>query len=490
MTSDQQPVDPYNPLGLPQYTIRARFNGTPEPTYNGGFSGTISHVSGDIYDIQTSNWVRLFGAYFGDLGEFQQWHNIPVENLDTNSSGQQINRKPVEVLGANCSGVTSLKETFFNCSSLTSIPPMDTSSVTNMRLTFSDCSSLTSIPLMDTSNVTEMWGMFMDCRSLTSVPSFDTHNVTVMNHMFAGCIALTTAPSLSTESVTNFGYMFEECASLTSVPQYDMASAEYTSYMFSWCPNVSSGAIELYTSVSQQASPPANHYAMFRDCGLHTTNGLAELRQISHEWGGRYGDIRCKKYYYSNSRLDLETYTPRVEAGFLCGAIWIPSNNVSYGSGQLYSIWTPAIAGTMRIYPPTKFYVWRGTATQSHDNHVFLGAFAIPKANLYRQNVYGSYYGWRSSSEPQFLFNIADLGNIAPDSGYVNVTLTVDANRTLYINPSYPSLPADWAILICLYIYTNNTYYFGTVSRPDYGYLPYESNNDLFVQVSNLNPST
>ena len=66
---------------------------------------------------------------------------------------------------------------FYNCTSLTSIPQLDTSKVTNMSSMFSNCSSLTSIPQLDTSNVTNMYNMFYYCTSLTSIPLLDCSSI-------------------------------------------------------------------------------------------------------------------------------------------------------------------------------------------------------------------------------------------------------------------------------------------------------------------------
>ena len=67
---------------------------------------------------------------------------------------------------------------FNGCSSLTSIPQMDTSSVPDMSSMFSGCKSLTSIPQMDTSSVTDMGYMFLYCFSLTSIPLLDCSSIT------------------------------------------------------------------------------------------------------------------------------------------------------------------------------------------------------------------------------------------------------------------------------------------------------------------------
>ncbi len=85
----------------------------------------------------------------------------------------------------------SCREMFRDCSSLTTVPEMDTSKVSDMYYMFLGCNSLTTIPEMDTSNVTEMYAMFQLCPSLTTVPEMNTSRVTNMNSMFSGCYSLT-----------------------------------------------------------------------------------------------------------------------------------------------------------------------------------------------------------------------------------------------------------------------------------------------------------
>lgn len=59
------------------------------------------------------------------------------------------------------------------------------------RSMFNSCSSLTTVPAMDTSSVTDMYAMFRDCVSLTSVPDMDTSSVTNVGQMFYSCSSLT-----------------------------------------------------------------------------------------------------------------------------------------------------------------------------------------------------------------------------------------------------------------------------------------------------------
>lgn len=75
-----------------------------------------------------------------------------------------VTELPFEIDSRNA---TNTHVMFYGCSSLTTVPTMDTSQVTNMASMFSDCSSLTSVPDMNTSQVTDMRWMFYDCSSLT-----------------------------------------------------------------------------------------------------------------------------------------------------------------------------------------------------------------------------------------------------------------------------------------------------------------------------------
>ena len=80
---------------------------------------------------------------------------------------------------------------FYGCSSLTTIPQMDTSKVTNMRYMFNNCDNLTTIPQMDTSNVTNMEGMFKSAYGLKYIPDIDMQNCTNAKLMFYNCFHLT-----------------------------------------------------------------------------------------------------------------------------------------------------------------------------------------------------------------------------------------------------------------------------------------------------------
>ena len=135
----------------------------------------------------------------------------------------------------NTSKVQSMANMFYNCTALTTIPLLDTSNVTNMTHMFFGCNSLTTIPALNTSKVQNMYYMFTNCKALTTIPLLDTSNVTNMEDMFSNCSALTTIPHLNTSKVMNMRSMFYNCTALTTVPLLDTTHTTGMSYMFYGC---------------------------------------------------------------------------------------------------------------------------------------------------------------------------------------------------------------------------------------------------------------
>ena len=93
--------------------------------------------------------------------EFRGVKNL-FEDVDS------LTKIPEDVIrGYDLKDITDTSYMFYNCSSLTTIPQLDTSKVTNMSNMFYDCSNLTTIPQLNTSNVADVSGMFHGCTKLT-----------------------------------------------------------------------------------------------------------------------------------------------------------------------------------------------------------------------------------------------------------------------------------------------------------------------------------
>lgn len=131
-------VDMYNPLGLPDRTMRLKFNEGVTPSISGA---TLTRVSSspNIWDMYYNN---------------STW----------NSKLEQ--KGVIEVLGANVSTVTQFKWLFKNNSSLVRVALFDTGSATSLNSMLFGCSSLESIPLFPTQSCSDVDYFAGGCRSV------------------------------------------------------------------------------------------------------------------------------------------------------------------------------------------------------------------------------------------------------------------------------------------------------------------------------------
>lgn len=120
------PVDPFNPLGLPPYTIRILLNNMSETptmgdsqTYVGEGSGR--YTSGKIWDITYTNnkWGGLFVRY---------------------------NRGSWEILGANATGVTSFNAFCQESTNLIACAAFDTRDGLGFNAMFASCTGMEGAP--------------------------------------------------------------------------------------------------------------------------------------------------------------------------------------------------------------------------------------------------------------------------------------------------------------------------------------------------------
>lgn len=116
-----------------------------------------------------------------------------------------------------CSQKTYCGYMFFNCSSITTIPPIDTSKSAHFGSMFMGCSSMVSIPQLDTSKGTYFGSMFNGCTSLISVDSLDVSNGTYLGYMFKNCYSLVSLPTLDFSSGTTLSFAFQNCYALENI---------------------------------------------------------------------------------------------------------------------------------------------------------------------------------------------------------------------------------------------------------------------------------
>ena len=140
----------------------------------------------------------------------------------------------------NTASGTIFSNMFNGCSSLQTIPLLNAASGNDFSGMFNGCSSLQTIPLLNTANGTNFSVMFYGCSSLQSIPLLNTASGNNFSVMFSSCPSLQTIPLLNTASGTNFSNMFSQCSSLQTIPLLNTAKATNIANMFSFCRNLQS----------------------------------------------------------------------------------------------------------------------------------------------------------------------------------------------------------------------------------------------------------
>jgi len=164
---------------------------------------TITFPSAGTYDIFISgSFPQFYFANTGDKLKLLDIKNFGIYALGSTSQASAFFGCSNMVISATDVGyfgdVTNFSLAWYNCSSLTSFPLIDTNSGTNFSFAWGGSSSLTSFPLLDTSSGTSFSFAWYNCPILTSFPAnaFDTNIATNYSSAF-------TITKLTTQSIDN-----------------------------------------------------------------------------------------------------------------------------------------------------------------------------------------------------------------------------------------------------------------------------------------------
>lgn len=158
-------------------------------------------------------------AHTGDkekLVEIRAWGPFNPGNAGSSFAGC-VNLTVSATDAPDLDGVSTFREMFEFCTSLTQIPGIEnwkTGNITDMTLMFdmgTDYGPITAdLSSWDTSNVTNMAVMFYGAESFNSnLSRWDTSNVTTMEHMFCGAVSFTgNVSTWDTGNVTDMSGMF------------------------------------------------------------------------------------------------------------------------------------------------------------------------------------------------------------------------------------------------------------------------------------------
>ena len=196
------------------------------------------------------------------------------------------------------SNIIDFANMFSSCTSLETIPLLNTANGTNFTNMFLSCSNLYTIPLLNTASGTYFSTMFRLCTSLEMIPLLNTSSGTSFNAMFSSCPNLQTIPLLDTSSGTNFAGMFTLCPNIQTIPLLDTSSGTDFSSMFNTCSsletipllNTANGLTfhSMFANCSSLETIPLldtskgkNIQSMFQSCSSLQTIPLLDFRAVT-----------------------------------------------------------------------------------------------------------------------------------------------------------------------------------------------------------------
>lgn len=266
---------------LPANTTRFRFSDSSyDPTVDdtrATYYRTWTRVSSspNVWDltITATDWHRNMSEIAYYMTSKWQDPNNEVTLVDSTFEGvwnYAFNQAYYLVAVEQFHGkITEGGAMFFNANHLSSLPAsMNTVGNQAFGGMFSYCSSLTSIPTMNTDSAYSM-GQMYSYSGITAIPQLNTHNTEYLNEYVAGCTRLTV------------------------IPDIDVSSATHIYRMFAYTTNVQSGMLNMYQKLSALGSQIVDDTSdVFTLCGVdgegHYASEQARLEraQIPTTWGG------------------------------------------------------------------------------------------------------------------------------------------------------------------------------------------------------------
>lgn len=229
-------------------------------------------------DLSESSDMRYMFQQCWNITEFEEII-LPTDKSNLSLEGMFVGCGSLEKIGGTFDlvSVSGMKATFAGCQKLEDITFDNSEGIKSLSFTFTACNKIPIqvIESLNTSICTNFSSML--CGSFTQ-PSSGYSVRSKMNN-------INRMPDIDIAGATNVSYMFMEC----DIKEIDATKLSVLSgfvnvrNMFKGNRNCKSGILDAYTALDAVDS---NHTECFKNCGIDTPTGRAELEQIPASWGG------------------------------------------------------------------------------------------------------------------------------------------------------------------------------------------------------------
>ena len=191
----------------------------------------------------------------------------------------------------------------------------DTENVENLQFTFYGCSNLLKLPPINSKNATSTYTMARDCKNIKTTSVFDLSNCTNSSYMFYGCYELKEAYLENTNQIKNMSNMFYQDSKLEYVSPLNTDSVTDINRIFYNCNKLKKVD---FTSWDKLTSSSATNM-MFIDCKVLTKVIIRKMTVIPV-----LNETAFTRAYHFTGEKDA-TYNPD---GLKDGRIYVPDNMV------------------------------------------------------------------------------------------------------------------------------------------------------------------
>lgn len=225
-----------------------------------------------------------------------------------------------------------------NCNKLTTFPALDFSKAKSLRYAWAYCSNLSTFPVIDTSNVTNFSHSWDNCSKLTEFPALNMGNGTNFSFAWAMCSSLTKFPMVDVHSGTNFQSAWFRCSSLTEFPMLDLSNGTNFSSAWAGCSNLTEfPALDLHNGTDFSSA--------WNGCTALTTIPQLDLSSgtnFSSAWNGcsnltnlgGFGPIKESIDLTGSPKLTFESIMNVINQAANLNELGITGKSMNFGSNN------------------------------------------------------------------------------------------------------------------------------------------------------------